>query len=151
LRFAPSRARRPDARHKWIDVRNATRPAFSEIRQWLKSLAARAVSDPWNTIQPALDQSTARNVAGFFRHCGYATGLLENALANEQRRWPSLASATLPATLGSQLSDSQTGLHQVRRRIRAFFTRPGPNKRRRSPFSHGAAADPSGAPGGRYG
>jgi transposase len=52
---------------------NPIEPAFSKIKQLLRSLAARAVHDLWNATQPVLDQITARDAAGFFRHCGYAT------------------------------------------------------------------------------
>jgi len=48
-------------------------PAFSQIKQALRSLAARAVDRLWRARQPVLDQITPRDAAGFFRHCGYAT------------------------------------------------------------------------------
>jgi hypothetical protein len=41
----------------------------------LRSLAARAVADLWNGIQPVLDRITASDAAGFFRHCGYASDI----------------------------------------------------------------------------
>jgi len=48
-------------------------PAFSKIKQALRSLAARAVDHLWSALQPVLDQITPSDAAGFFRHCGYAT------------------------------------------------------------------------------
>jgi transposase len=52
---------------------NPIENAFSKIKQFLRSLSARAVTDLWNGIQPVLDRITASDAAGFFRHCGYAT------------------------------------------------------------------------------
>jgi len=52
---------------------NPIERAFSKVKQLLRSLAARAVADLWNGIQPVLDRISARDAAGFFRHCGYAT------------------------------------------------------------------------------
>jgi transposase len=48
-------------------------PAFSKIKQALRSLAARAVDHLWSALPPVLDQITPSDAAGFFRHCGYAT------------------------------------------------------------------------------
>lgn len=47
--------------------------AFSKVKQALRSLAARTVSDQWQHMQPILDQVTAADTHGYFRHCGYAT------------------------------------------------------------------------------
>jgi transposase len=54
---------------------NPIEPAFSKIKPLLRSLAARAVADLWNGIQPVLDRITASDAAGFFRHCGYASDI----------------------------------------------------------------------------
>lgn len=53
---------------------NPIEQAFSKIKQLLRSLAARAVGELWQGVQPILDQVTASDAAGFFRHAGYATG-----------------------------------------------------------------------------
>ena len=50
--------------------------AFSKIKQGLRSLAARTVSDLWHGVQPILDRVTPSDAAGYFRHCGYATGII---------------------------------------------------------------------------
>jgi transposase len=52
---------------------NPIENAFSKIKQLLRSLAARAVHDLWNAVQPVLERITASDAASFFRHCGYAT------------------------------------------------------------------------------
>jgi len=39
------------------------------------ALAARAVDERCNALQPARDRLTARDAVGFFRPCGYATGI----------------------------------------------------------------------------
>jgi hypothetical protein len=47
-------------------------PAFSEIKQLLRSAAPRSVAALWRGMQPILDQITPSDAAGFFRQCGYA-------------------------------------------------------------------------------
>ena len=46
-------------------------PAFSKIKRKLRSLACRSMDTLWRTMQSVLDEVTARDAAGFFRHCGY--------------------------------------------------------------------------------
>jgi transposase len=46
--------------------------AFSKIKQALRSLSLRTVDALWSTMQNVLDQVTASDAEGFFRHCGYA-------------------------------------------------------------------------------
>jgi transposase len=48
-------------------------PAFSKIKQALRSLGLRIMTELWSTIQPVLDRITPSDAAGYFRHCGYAT------------------------------------------------------------------------------
>lgn len=50
--------------------------AFSKIKQGLRSLAARTVTGLWHGVQPVLDRITPTDAASFFRHCGYATGII---------------------------------------------------------------------------
>ena len=50
---------------------NPIEPAFSKIKQLLRSLACRDQKTLWQSIQPVLDQITASDAQGFFRHCGY--------------------------------------------------------------------------------
>jgi transposase len=50
--------------------------AFSKIKRGLRSLAARTVTDLWHGVQPVLDRITPTDAAGFFHHCGYATGII---------------------------------------------------------------------------
>ena len=52
---------------------NPIENAFSKIKQRLRSLGLRVMTDLWHAIQPLLDQITPSDAAGFFRHCGYAT------------------------------------------------------------------------------
>jgi transposase len=52
---------------------NPIENAFSKIKQALRSLGTRVASELWGTMQAVLDQTTARDCAGYFRHCGYAT------------------------------------------------------------------------------
>jgi transposase len=52
---------------------NPIEPAFSKIKQALRSLACRQVETLWNTMQSVLDRVTASDAQGFFEHCGYAT------------------------------------------------------------------------------
>ncbi|MCB9868051.1 MAG: IS630 family transposase [Phycisphaerales bacterium] len=47
--------------------------AFSKVKQTLRSLAARTVTDQWQHMQSVLDQVTPADTRGYFRHCGYAT------------------------------------------------------------------------------
>jgi transposase len=49
---------------------------FSKIKQGLRSPAARTVTDLWHGVQPTLDRVTPTDAAGYFRHCGYATGII---------------------------------------------------------------------------
>jgi transposase len=46
--------------------------AFSKIKQALRSLSLRTVDALWSTMQNVLDQVTASDAEGFFRHRGYA-------------------------------------------------------------------------------
>jgi transposase len=48
--------------------------AFSKIKQALRTLANRTVAALWTTMQGVLDRISTHDAAGFFRHCGYATG-----------------------------------------------------------------------------
>lgn len=50
--------------------------AFSKIKQALRSLARRTRDELWQAMQPVLDRITAEDAVGFFRHCGYATGII---------------------------------------------------------------------------
>lgn len=54
---------------------NPIEPAFSKIKQALRSLASRTIHQLWGSIQNVLDRVTASDAEGFFRHCGYATGI----------------------------------------------------------------------------
>ncbi len=47
--------------------------AFRKIKQALRSLGPRVMTELWHAIQPVLDQITPSAAAGFFQHCGYAT------------------------------------------------------------------------------
>lgn len=51
---------------------NPIEPAFSKIKQALRSLASRTVGRLWSTMQSVLDQVTSNDAQGYFRHCGYA-------------------------------------------------------------------------------
>jgi len=51
---------------------NPIEPAFSKIKQSLRSLAARTVGAQWQATQGILDQITPQDAKGYFRHCGYA-------------------------------------------------------------------------------
>lgn len=46
-------------------------PAFSKIKQRLRSLALRTRDAIWNSMQPVLDTVTASDALNFFDHCGY--------------------------------------------------------------------------------
>ncbi len=50
---------------------NPIEPAFSKIKQLLRSLACRDQKTLWQSIQPVLDKITPGDAQGFFRHCGY--------------------------------------------------------------------------------
>ena len=50
---------------------NPIEPAFSKIKQALRSLSIRTVESQWSTMQSVLDQVTGSDAQGFFRHCGY--------------------------------------------------------------------------------
>jgi transposase len=50
---------------------NPIEPAFSKIKQELRSLSIRTVERQWSTMQSVLDQVTATDANAFFRHCGY--------------------------------------------------------------------------------
>jgi len=52
---------------------NPIEPAFSKIKQALRSLACRTIATLWSTMQSVLDRVTAEDAKGFFKHCGYAT------------------------------------------------------------------------------
>jgi transposase len=46
-------------------------PAFSKFKQAVRSAGHRMVEAMWNDLQRMLDQISASDAAGFFRHCGY--------------------------------------------------------------------------------
>lgn len=50
---------------------NPIEPAFSKIKQRLRSLAMRLGGELWNRMQSVLDTVTPSDASGFFRHCGY--------------------------------------------------------------------------------
>lgn len=52
---------------------NPIEPAFSKIKQRLRSLACRTVEALWNNIQSTLDIVTPSDAVNYFKHCGYAT------------------------------------------------------------------------------
>lgn len=52
---------------------NPIENAFSKIKQALRSLGLRIMTELWGAIQPVLDRVTPSDAAGYFRHCGYAT------------------------------------------------------------------------------
>ena len=54
---------------------NPIEPAFSKIKQALRSLALRAVGPLWKAAQRVLDLITPSDATGYFRHCGYATDI----------------------------------------------------------------------------
>lgn len=55
---------------------NPIEPAFSKIKQALRSLACRTIESLWTTMQSVLDRVTAEDASGFFKHCGYATEII---------------------------------------------------------------------------
>ncbi len=50
---------------------NTIQPAFSKIKQLLRSLAARTREALWSSMQNVLDAATANDARGYFKHCGY--------------------------------------------------------------------------------
>mgnify|MGYP001365022720 CR=1 FL=1 len=54
---------------------NPIEPAFSKIKQALRSLASRTMYELWGAVQSVLDRITPSDASGFYRHCGYATGI----------------------------------------------------------------------------
>lgn len=52
---------------------NPIENAFSKIKQGLRSLGLRVMTELWAALQPVLERVTPSDAAGFFRHCGYAT------------------------------------------------------------------------------
>lgn len=47
-------------------------PAFSKIKQLLRSLAARTRETLWSSLQSLLDAVTPSDASHFFEHCGYS-------------------------------------------------------------------------------
>jgi len=47
-------------------------PAFSKVKQLLRSAAYRTCEALWNAMQSILDRITGSDAEGYFRHCGYA-------------------------------------------------------------------------------
>jgi transposase len=45
--------------------------AFSKLKQLLRSAAHRSVDALWRDVQRMLDEITASDAMGFYRHCGY--------------------------------------------------------------------------------
>jgi transposase len=52
---------------------NPIENAFSKIKQGLRRLGLRVMTELWAAVQSTLDRITPADAAGFFRHCGYAT------------------------------------------------------------------------------
>lgn len=50
---------------------NPIEPAFSKIKQRLRSAGYRLIDELWHAMQGILDAITPSDAAGFFRHCGY--------------------------------------------------------------------------------
>jgi len=50
---------------------NPIEPAFSKLKQLLRSAGHRTVDALWSDVQRMLDRITADDARGFFRHCGY--------------------------------------------------------------------------------
>ncbi|MBX3388877.1 MAG: transposase [Phycisphaeraceae bacterium] len=46
-------------------------PAFSKIKQKLRSLACRTREALWSSMQTVLDTVTTSDATNFFAHCGY--------------------------------------------------------------------------------
>ena len=47
-------------------------PAFSKLKQALRSLACRSLDALWGSMRGVLDRLTPADADGYFRHCGYA-------------------------------------------------------------------------------
>ena len=50
---------------------NPIEPGWAKVKSYLRRIAARTVGALEHALDPALDTITARDAAGFFRHCGY--------------------------------------------------------------------------------
>lgn len=50
---------------------NPIEMAFSKLKQLLRSAGHRTMDALWNDVQRMMDQITASDAAGFYRHCGY--------------------------------------------------------------------------------
>ena len=46
-------------------------PAFSKVKQGLRSLECRTQAALWKSMQSVLDKVTASDALNFFAHCGY--------------------------------------------------------------------------------
>lgn len=46
-------------------------PAFSKLKQLMRSAGHRVMMGLWEDVQRMLDRISAKDSAGFFRHCGY--------------------------------------------------------------------------------
>jgi transposase len=46
-------------------------PGWAKVKSYLRRVAARTVTALEQALGPALNSITARDAAGFFRHCGY--------------------------------------------------------------------------------
>ena len=54
---------------------NPIEPAFSKIKQRLRSLALRLSDELWDQMQSVLAAITPSDATNFFRHCGYSLQL----------------------------------------------------------------------------
>ena len=54
---------------------NPIEPAFSKIKQRLRSLALRLSDELWDQMQSVLAAITPSDATNFFRHCGYSQQL----------------------------------------------------------------------------
>ena len=50
---------------------NPIEPAFSKLKQLMRSAAHRTMDALWSDVQRMLDCITAGDADGYFRHCGY--------------------------------------------------------------------------------
>jgi transposase len=50
---------------------NPIEPAFSKLKQVMRSAEHRTADTLWGQMQGMLDQITASDAANFYRHCGY--------------------------------------------------------------------------------
>jgi transposase len=50
---------------------NPIEPAFSKLKQLMRSAGHRTMEPLWKDVQRMLERITARDAAGFYRHCGY--------------------------------------------------------------------------------